>query len=124
MEAQQGFPFKPQPMTLVAYEVSCADVVDLNDGNALKSIDCSVSELGCPWEDMSTQNQEPPTWMLADRLVGLGIAGILVRSFAPGCKETNQNLVLWSWSDSGPNAVRVIDDFGRLPKTTESWIGD
>ena len=31
MEAQQGFPFKPQPMTLVAYQVDCADVADLND---------------------------------------------------------------------------------------------
>jgi RES domain-containing protein len=26
LEAQQGFPFKPQPLTLCAYEVDCDDV--------------------------------------------------------------------------------------------------
>lgn len=123
MEAQQGFPFKPQPMTLVAYEVICEGIADLYDGNLLKNINCSVDELACPWEDLFTQNQEPPTWLLKDRLRPTGVSGILVRSFAPGCTENNQNLVLWDWTDIGPNKVSVIDDFGRLPKTTESWIG-
>lgn len=124
MEAQQGFPFKPQPMTLVAYEVVCKDIVDLNDGDVLKSLGCSVQDLGCPWEDMATQKQEPLTWLLADRLLHLGIAGILVRSFAPGCTANNQNLVLWNWTETEGNAVRIIDDFDRLPKTTESWLGN
>ena len=31
LEAQQAFPFKAQPLTLCAYEVDCADVVDLTD---------------------------------------------------------------------------------------------
>jgi RES domain-containing protein len=30
MEAQQGFPFKPQPMTLVAYQVDYDNIADLN----------------------------------------------------------------------------------------------
>jgi len=29
-EAQQGFPFKAQPMTLVAYRVDCEQVIDLS----------------------------------------------------------------------------------------------
>jgi len=121
MEAQQGFPFKPQPMTLVAYEIDCAKIADLNDEHLLASMGSSTQELGCAWEDLATQNQEPPTWRLAEQLRALDVAGILVRSFASGCTTKNQNLVLWRWSDSEQGNVRVIDDFGRLPKTLESW---
>ncbi len=124
MEAQQGFPFKPQPMTLVVYDVVCKDIVDLNDKAVLKSLGCLDQELECPWEDMYTQNQIPPTWLLAERLLILNIAGVLVRSFAPGCTANNQNLVLWSWNETDSNTIRIIDDFGRFPKTTESWLGD
>lgn len=31
LEAQQGLPFKAQPMTLCAYRVDCADMLDLTD---------------------------------------------------------------------------------------------
>jgi RES domain-containing protein len=72
---------------------------------------------------LATQQIEPPTWQLVERLRTFDIAGILVRSFAPGCTEKNQNLVLWQWSALEPNSVRVIDDFGRLPKSTKSWGG-
>ena len=116
MEAQQGFPFKPQPMTLVAYQVDCKDIIDLNDEHVLKNLGCSVNDLGCPWEDFSTQNQVPPSWQLAERLQTLNIAGVLVRSFAPGCNTNNQNLVLWHWNESVFNVIQVIDDFSRLPK--------
>jgi RES domain-containing protein len=123
MEAQQGFPFKPQPMTLVAYEINCARIADLNDEQLLKNMGSSFQALGCAWEDMATQNQEPPTWRLAEQLRAFEVTGILVRSFASGRTVKNQNLVLWDWSDVEPNAVRVIDDFGRLPQTSESWQG-
>ncbi|MGZ4958464.1 MAG: RES family NAD+ phosphorylase [Methylomonas sp.] len=122
MEAQQGFPFKPQPMTLVAYEIDCAKIANLNDERFLKNFGSSTQDLGCAWEYLASQNQQPPTWRLSEQLQILEIAGILVRSFASGCTNKNQNLVLWNWSDSKPNAVRVIDDFARLPKTVESWI--
>jgi RES domain-containing protein len=124
MEAQQGFPFKPQPMTLVAYEIDCAKIADLKDEQLLKSMNSSILELGCAWEDLATQNLEPPTWRLAEQLRALDVSGILVRSFASGCTAKNQNLVLWNWSESEANDVRVIDDFGKLPKTPESWHGD
>lgn len=123
MEAQQGFPFKPQPMTLVAYEINCAKIADLNDEKLLVNLGSSPQELSSAWEDLATQNQVPPTWRLAEQLRELEVAGILVRSFASGCTAKNQNLVLWNWSDVEPNAIRVIDDFGRLPKTPESWTG-
>lgn len=121
MEAQQGFPFKPQPMTLVAYQVDCADVVDISDAKVKSSLDYTPAELGCAWEDMADKNLEPPTWLLADRLQTYSIAGLLVRSFAPGCSENNRNLVLWQWSNTVPHSVQVIDDLSRLPKTRDSW---
>jgi len=121
MEAQQGFPFKPQPMTLVAYQVDCDDIADLNDSKVQRILGCSPVELGCAWEDMADQNQEPPTWLLADRLQANGVAGLLVRSFAPGCSANNGNLVLWEWSNAAPHSVLVIDDLSRLPKTQDSW---
>ena len=121
MEAQQGFPFKPQPMTLVAYQVSNAAVVDLNDSNTLQVLDFPANDLACAWEYLASQNQPPPTWLLVDKLLALNLAGALVRSFAPGCMADNQNLVLWRWGDIGESQVNLIDDFGRLPKTVDSW---
>ena len=121
MEAQQGFPFKPQPMTLVAYQVDCADVADLTDPKVQHITESSPAELGCAWEDLADKKREPPTWLLADRLQAQGVAGLLVRSFAPGCTENNVNLVLWQWSNAIPHSVQVIDDLNRLPKTPESW---
>ncbi len=122
MEAQQGFPFKAQPMTMVAYEVDCENIVDLNDPDTLKFLGISPSDLACAWEDLATQKQPPPTWKLAEKLQGLSINGVRCRSFAPGCSEKNQNLVLWQWSDSSPNLIRVIDGFERLPKSKDSWV--
>lgn len=121
MEAQQGFPFKPQPMTMIAYQVDCADIADLHNLDAQRCLTYSSADLGCAWEDIALQNREPPSWLLADRLRALGVAGILVRSFAPGCTENSRNLVLWEWSKAKPHAIQIIDDQNRLPKTQDSW---
>lgn len=121
MEAQQGFPFKPQPMTLVAYEIDCKMIADLNDEALLKRLDFAPQDLACAWEAIAAKKQQPATWQLVDLLRNLNVAGILVRSFATGCNANHQNLVLWDWSDSAPNAVQPIDDFGRLPSTMVSW---
>ena len=121
MEAQQGFPFKPQPMTLVAYQVEYADLVDLTQPETLTTLNITETDLACAWEDMSTKGLEPPTWKLADHLQDFGIIGAIVQSFAPGCKKDNRNLVLWRWNDKSSNSISVIDDLSRLPKTTKSW---
>ncbi len=123
MEAQQGFPFKAQPMTLLAYEVDCGNIINFYDLETLELLGYSPADLACAWEDLASQKQEPPTWKLADQLRELSISGAQYRSFAPGCTEQNSNLVLWEWSDSLSNIVRVIDDFGRLPKSKDSWEG-
>ncbi len=122
LEAQQSFPFKPQPMTLVAYQVDCTDVVELHDPAIQQLLGITASELACAWELLALDKQIPPTWLLMDRLLAEGIAGIVVRSFAPGCTETNRNLVLWQWGTIKPHAVQVIDDLNRLPNNRNSWM--
>ena len=118
MEAQQAFPFKPQPMTLVAYQVDCADLVDLTQPKTLALLNLKKSDVACAWEDISSRGQEPLTWQLADRLQAMGFFGVIVQSFAPGCTEDNRNLVKWGWLS---HCITVIDDLGRLPKSSESW---
>lgn len=120
-EAQQGFPFKAQPMTLVAYRVDCAQVIDLHDAQVLAGLGITAETLACPWEDLASRGGVPPTWQLAERLIRDGCTGVLVPSFAPGTDTSDQNLVLWHWSSGPPCRIQVIDDFDRLPRDDASW---
>lgn len=126
MEAQQGFPFKAQPMTLVGYRVRCDALIDLTDPRTLAAAGIDPADLGCPWEDLAERGLEPPTWRLADALIAADLQGALVPSFAPGDNPAPggapmRNLVFWRWSDTPPCVVTVIDDFGRLPQDAASW---
>lgn len=122
LEAQQGFAFKPQPLTLCAYEVDCADILDLADPAVPALLGTDGASLACAWEDMADRGHVPPSWALAERLQAAGTAGIRVRSFAPGADPSRDlNLVLWRWSRELPHRVQVIDDMGRLPLDDLSW---
>ncbi|NHN86818.1 RES domain-containing protein [Acetobacter musti] len=121
LEAQQGFPFKPQPLTICAYDVDSEPVVDLTDQSSLNDLGFSLATLACPWEDLADQGNAPPSWKLAKALMADGAAGIIVPSFAPGATQNDRNLVFWAWSDSLPSRVTVIDDERRLPTTPASW---
>lgn len=123
LEAQQAFPFKAQPMTLCAYDVHCAAILDLTSRSAREAASTSTGELVCAWEDMVSRNIEPPTWTLARRLMADGVAGIIVPSFAYRAGNSDHNLVLWRWSRRRPYRVRVVDDYGRLPRDDRSWGG-
>lgn len=84
MEAQQGMPFKAQPLTLVAYRLDCEPIVDLTDGAVLASAAIDPADPACPWEDLVARGLEPPSWRLADALLDAGWHGAIVPSFAPG----------------------------------------
>lgn len=45
-----------------------------------------------------------------------GFNGLLVKSFAPGAKDSDLNLVLWRWSDRPPSRLTLIDDEKRLSR--------
>lgn len=121
LEAQQGFPFKAQPMTICAYDVDCADVLDLTDPTLLAGHGIAAQELACPWEADATAGRRPASWRVADRMIADGIAGIVVPNFAHGATAADINAVFWHWSDTPPHRVRVIDPHGRLPRDDGAW---
>ena len=121
LEAQQSFPFKAQPMTLCTYLVDCEDVADLTSEDERARVGVEEAELNCPWEDIAAKGGVPQSWLLAQRLIGSGVSGILVRSFAHGAMSSDVNVVFWRWADKPPHQVRVVDDFGRLPRDDASW---
>jgi RES domain-containing protein len=121
LEAQQAFPFKAQPLTLCAYGVDCEDVLDLTDPATLTAQDIPPSDLACAWKELETRGIRPPTWVLADRLIRNGTAGIVVRSYASGATPDDTNAIFWAWAPVPPHQVRVIDDEHRLPKNARSW---
>lgn len=121
LEAQQGLPFKAQPMTLCAYAVDCENVADLTDPATLTALSLAAEDLACPWEDLADRGKIPPSWEIANRLKATGHAGIIVPSFAPGADAADRNAVFWQWAETPPHQVRVIDDQGRLPKDESSW---
>ena len=120
-EAQQGFAFKAQPLTICAYEVDCADVIDLTDDEETRSRGVTPADLACPWEDFASRGVEPPSRRIARRLIADGAAGIVVPSYAAGAGPADRNLVFWRWSDGPPHMVKVIDDDARLPRDARSW---
>ncbi len=121
LEAQQGFPFKAQPMTLCAYEVDCDAVADLTEAAVRAALGIGWDDLACAWEDLAGRGEMPPSWAMADRLHAAGHAAILVPSFAAGATAEDVNAVFWRWSDTTPHQVRVIDPGRRLPQDDRSW---
>ena len=121
LEAQQGFAFKAQPMTLCSYRVDCAGILDLCEDGGRSAANIMLAELGCAWQLLAADRQPVPTWELADRLTAAGCNAIIVPSFASRASSADRNLVFWNWSSSPPCQVTVVDDEGRLPKNRESW---
>lgn len=122
LEAQQGFAFKVQPLTICAYEIDCEDIADLTNPETLAGLGSTLSALSCAWEDIASRGKIPPSWALAKQLIAQDISAVIVPSFAPGAIERDRNLVFYKWSDTLPHQVRVIDDEMRLPKNPGSWL--
>jgi RES domain-containing protein len=120
-EVSQGLGYRINPCVLCRYDVDCADVVDLRTDAGRAEYDVAPAELSGAWKSDVLEAREPATWQLARRLIAGGFAGILVPSFAAGATRSDQNLVLWDWSERPPHQVRVFDPSGRLPRNQLSW---
>lgn len=104
-----------QPTTLVSYEADIEHVFDTRDSAALKLEGMNPSTLADPtWRDQMKALGEAETQAFARRLTTAGYHGLLVKSFAPGAGEDDFNLVLWTWSDTPPARLTLIDDENRL----------
>ena len=77
--------------------------------------------LACPWEALADRRETPPSWELARRLTGQGVAAIIVPSFAAGATPADRNVVFWSWGAALPHRLTIIDDEQRLPRDQSSW---
>ena len=120
-EASQGLAFRIEPLVLCSYAVDCEAVIDLSDEAVVEGLAIRPSDLACGWLLMASENRQPPTWALAERLIAEGHAGAIVPSFAPGATIDDRNLVLWRWGPIPPHKVTVHDPSGRLPKNQLSW---
>jgi RES domain-containing protein len=120
-EATQGFLRKFDPLTLCSYDVDCEDVADLTSERERSVLSLAAADLACAWKLLADESKPVPSWVVAERLLRAGRAGILVRSFAPGAREADVNLVLWHWGDRRPHRVTLHDPERRLPRNQKSW---
>lgn len=120
IEASHGFAHRFAPLTMVAYDVDVADIVDLTRDEGRRAAAVELAELACAWQLDLANGREPASWRLANRL-RTTVAGIWVPSFATDAREDMRNLVLWRWGPDPPHRVTVHDPSGRLPKDQRSW---
>jgi RES domain-containing protein len=121
LEAQQGLPYKAQPMTLCGYDVDCETILDLTDEGVRAASNVTLDDLGCAWTDLATRKIEPRSWVMMKRLAAGGVAGIIVQSFAIGATASDVNVIFYERGDVPPCLVKVIDNAGRLPNDMSFW---
>lgn len=106
-----------QPTTLVSYDAAFERIFDTRDDIALRTEGMDDAGLADPtWRDQMKTAGEAKTQAFAGRLAAAGYHGLIVRSFAPGTTRGDANLVLWTWSDTAPCRLTLIDDEGRLSR--------
>jgi len=116
LEANQGFEKKLSPTTIVEYDLDCDHIVDLTQASERVRWKIKPAELRCGFRILAAEGKPVPTWLLAEKLIKAGAAGILVQSFAPGATSKDINLVLWKWSSRRPHKIVVHDPDGSLQK--------
>lgn len=82
LEMGHGFGHRFDPLTICAYDVDVADLVDLRTEAGRKSEKVALAEMGCAWAYDRASGKTPPSWRIAKALIAKGAAGILVPSFA------------------------------------------
>lgn len=106
-----------QPTTLVSYDAEFGHIFDTRDDLALRAEGMDDASLADPtWRDQMKTVGEAQTQAFASRLTAAGCHGLMVRSFAPGATKDDANLVLWTWSNTAPCRLTLIDEEGRLSR--------
>ena len=111
--SRAGFPI--QPVLLCAYEVDASPIFDAARPEVMAQEGVQAEDLDPPdWRRDRDRGRIPACWTVADRLIARGYAGMLVPAFFRGAGPDDRNLVLWTWGDSLPSRVQLIDAEGRL----------
>jgi RES domain-containing protein len=121
LEMGHGFAHRFDPLTICSYEIDVEDVIDLRTDDARHAASVELADMACAWALEIANGREPPSWILAGRLMERGGAGILAPSFARSAHPDMHNLVLWRWGPHLPHRVSVHDPENRLPKDQSSW---
>ena len=111
--SRAGFPI--QPVLLCAYQVDASPIFDAARPEVMAQEGVQAEDLDPPdWRRDRDRGRIPACWTVADRLIARGYAGMLVPAFFRGAGPDDRNLVLWTWGDSLPSRVQLIDAEGRL----------
>ncbi|MBV8911755.1 MAG: RES domain-containing protein [Acetobacteraceae bacterium] len=121
LEMGHGLAHRFEPLTVCSYVVDVEGLADLRDEAGRAAWGADLADMACAWAYERAAGRKPASWTLAERLIGEGVPGILVPSFAIGARPEMSNLVLWRWGEEGPHLVRVHDPSGRLPLDQSSW---
>lgn len=73
LEAQQGFAFKAQPLTLCAYRVDCRNILDLTSPSVREATNVRMDDLACAWEVTATERGKPPKLGGCRKIDGCGV---------------------------------------------------
>jgi RES domain-containing protein len=107
------------PGTLVSYQVEVDPVADFRGGFDSRHWSPNWALLNCKWRALwFDQRVEPPSWALADEVIGAGGKGVLFRSTI---RPDGVNLVLHVEFLSNADRIKTHDPSGVLPKNQKSW---
>jgi RES domain-containing protein len=108
-----------RPGTFCAYELDVMDIVDLTHEPTRADLGVTLEDLLAPWQEIAfVRAGQPPTWVLARRLMEGGCGGARVPSVII---HGAANIVLWRWNDGPHHRVIAHDPLGDLPLDQSAW---
>ena len=108
-----------RPGTFCAYDLDVAGIVDLRENSIRERLEVTLADLLAPWKEIAlVQGKQPPTWVLAQRLLTEGCAGARVPS---AMLREGVNIVLWRWNEAPDRGVVAHDPLGDLPVDQSAW---
>jgi RES domain-containing protein len=117
-EATQGIG-DIEPVTVFSYAADIDNVLDLSSPGKIADFGASPAILRSPnWRDEMDRYGKSQSQEVAESVMTAGHPGMLVPSFAPGAREGDTNLVLWTWGADLPSKLVLNDPSNRLGRIT------
>lgn len=105
------------PGLIASYTLDINPVIDVTEGLPVED-DALWEDFYCDWRKLYFNERiEPPSWVLADRVISMGMKGIVFRSAITG----SSNVVIYTGLLGEGDVLAVNDPGGMLPKNQASW---